>query len=283
VSVFDTAITTYARIAASGSLPSCEISELSSKESRFLGQKPVNGSLPTREISEICEERSGGIPPAPIGTLLSSQQSMPFVYVTEAGALPLDAVEESTLVGLDIETTGFDPRADRVRLQSLSLETIDGGRVSYLIDLFRIAPTDLSPLWDALADKLLVGSSPLGRYGVATTGFNGAFQGGSISLGNASPGYGIVAAGTFDGTNGVSFGGSQFPFVQDSLTFTFSGAAGLSDANIANVKFLFGTDGTGIVNASPGSPNPAPGGLVLLASAAPFAIFLRRLRRNTAA
>ncbi len=101
----------------------------------------------------------------------------------------------------------------------------------------------------------VLGASPLGEYGVATTGFNGRFQGGSIGLGNAAPNYGIVAAGTFDGTN-VSFGGSQFPFVQNSLTFTFTGVSGFTEAQISNVKLLFGTDGTGII--------PAPGSLALI-------------------
>lgn len=101
----------------------------------------------------------------------------------------------------------------------------------------------------------VLGGSPLAAYGVATTGFNNRFNGGSITLGNASPDYGIVAANTFNGTN-VAFGGSQFPFAQDSLTFTFSGASGVSESQIANVDLLFGTDGTGIVTTVP-VPEPS--------------------------
>ena len=86
---------------------------------------------------------------------------------------------------------------------------------------------------------------------------------------------GIVAAGTFDGSN-VSFGGSQFPFIQNSLTLTFSGASGLSESAIANVKFLFGTDGTGVVG---GNLIPAPGALALLGLGG---ITLRRRRRAAA-
>ncbi len=103
----------------------------------------------------------------------------------------------------------------------------------------------------------VLGGSPLGEYGVATTGFNGRFNGGSISLGNASPNHGIVSAGTFDGTN-VSFGGSQFPFIQNSMTFTFSGVSGIGESQINNVKLLFGTDGTGVITTT-----PAPGAAVL--------------------
>lgn len=92
----------------------------------------------------------------------------------------------------------------------------------------------------------------------ATTGFNGRFHGGSIAIGHAAPNYGIVASGTFDGTN-VPFGGSQFPFVQNSLTFTFTGAAGWRESQISNVKLLFRTDGTGIIQAI-----PSPGSLALI-------------------
>lgn len=115
----------------------------------------------------------------------------------------------------------------------------------------------------------VLGASPLAAYGVATTGFNGRFNGGSIALGNAAPNYGIVAAGTFDGTN-VAFGGSQFPFVQNSMTFTFTGVLGFTEAQIGNVSLLFGTDGTGIVRV------PAPGSLALVGLAGLVAARRRR-------
>lgn len=117
----------------------------------------------------------------------------------------------------------------------------------------------------------VLGASPLAAYGVATTGFNGRFNGGSISLGNASPNYGIVAANTFDGTN-VVFGGSQFRFIQDSMTFTFTGVTGISESQIKNVKLLFGTDGTGVVT---GNLVPEPGSFVLWSLACASAIWAR--------
>jgi DNA polymerase-1 len=60
------------------------------------------------------------------------------------------ALDNTDLVGLDVETTGLDPRTDRVRLLTLNCDTIDGGRFSYLIDCFAVDP---SPLWEALAEK----------------------------------------------------------------------------------------------------------------------------------
>ena len=60
----------------------------------------------------------------------------------------LQAVAASGRVGLDTETTGLDPRRDRLRL--LSLATAHG---TFLIDCFT---TDPSPLWPLLAGRPLV-------------------------------------------------------------------------------------------------------------------------------
>lgn len=148
---------------------------------------------------------------------------------------------------------------------------ITGGLPS--LSLSSIALTAGSDLWttkfasntsDPLAGSWtsVLGASPLAAYGAATTGFSGAFNGGSITLGNSGPNYGIVAANTFDGTN-VSFGGAQFPFVQNSLTLTFSGISGISESQLANVRLLFGTSGEGVITTV-----PAPGAIALLVSAA---------------
>jgi hypothetical protein len=107
----------------------------------------------------------------------------------------------------------------------------------------------------------VLGSSPLANFGAASTGFAGAFNGGSIGLGNASPNYGIVAPGTFTGSNSVAFGGSQFPFVQGSLVLTFSGVANANESQIRNVRLLFGTDGTGEITLIPSSGSVALVGL----------------------
>jgi DNA polymerase I-like protein with 3'-5' exonuclease and polymerase domains len=64
-----------------------------------------------------------------------------------------NAVAESRYVGLDCETTGLDPRADRVRLLALDCDTNDGGRLTYLVDAFAVDP---APLWEALAEAEVV-------------------------------------------------------------------------------------------------------------------------------
>jgi DNA polymerase I-like protein with 3'-5' exonuclease and polymerase domains len=63
------------------------------------------------------------------------------------------ALDESRMVGLDLETTGLDPRQDSIRLLSLALDTTDGGRFTYIVDCFAVDP---SSLWEALAGKELV-------------------------------------------------------------------------------------------------------------------------------
>jgi DNA polymerase-1 len=64
----------------------------------------------------------------------------------------LAAVEDEP-VALDLETTGLDPRADRVRLLTLALPTIDGGSFAYILDAFALDP---APVLQALVDKDLV-------------------------------------------------------------------------------------------------------------------------------
>jgi DNA polymerase-1 len=63
------------------------------------------------------------------------------------------AIDNSPLVGLDLETTGLDPLTAKVRLMSLACGTVDGGRFAYIIDCFAVDPRSLFP---ALADKELV-------------------------------------------------------------------------------------------------------------------------------
>jgi DNA polymerase-1 len=78
-----------------------------------------------------------------------------FLVVRDRDALSTvrAALENSPVVGLDIETTGLDPRTCRVRLLSLAVNTIDGGIYTYVIDCFSVDPT---PLWCCLSEKAVV-------------------------------------------------------------------------------------------------------------------------------
>jgi hypothetical protein len=123
-----------------------------------------------------------------------------------------------------------------------------------------------------------LGATPIGEYGISSTGFNGAFAAGTIPLGTGGTDYGIVAAGTFPSPPGAGvngFSGSAFPLIQKSLTFTLTGATGLSESSITNVQLLFGTDGTGVI---PAAVVPEPASLAMLAAGLPLALLALRRR-----
>jgi DNA polymerase-1 len=79
----------------------------------------------------------------------------PFVLVTSPAGLTavVEAVRGATVVALDTETLGLDPRTGSVRLLQLAAA---GLPTVYVIDLFRIDETTLVPLWETLAAKELV-------------------------------------------------------------------------------------------------------------------------------
>ncbi len=98
-----------------------------------------------------------------------------YMLVTDSVGLEMVrvALDNSTIVGIDTETTGLDHRTDRVRLLSLACETIDNTSFVYIVDCFAVDP---APLWETLADKELVlhnavfDLSFLERLGFAPTG-----------------------------------------------------------------------------------------------------------------
>jgi DNA polymerase-1 len=96
-------------------------------------------------------------PPLPStnGTSSADWQLLSYVLIRRQDDLAgvLWALDGTVQVGLDLETTGLNPRTDRIRLLSLTCDTIDGGRFVYLVDSFVV---DASPLWEALADKELI-------------------------------------------------------------------------------------------------------------------------------
>lgn len=174
--------------------------------------------------------------------------------------LPRSTAQGAAMTGVTFNLNSGSPAL------TLTSTAVTAGGTYWTSKTTQAAPPSLNGSWTSA-----VVSNAQHQYGVATTGFNGWFNGGSISLGNAAPNYGIVAAGTFDGTN-VAFGGSQFPFVQNSMTFTFSGVSGISESQITNVKLLFGTDGSGIIQANV----PAPGALAVTGLGGLLALRRRR-------
>jgi DNA polymerase-1 len=84
--------------------------------------------------------------------------SWPYHLVTRARdlALVVQALDETDLVGIDLETTGLDPRQDRIRLLSLALDTVDNTQVAYLLDLDAMGTDAIRELLDLLGGKNLI-------------------------------------------------------------------------------------------------------------------------------
>jgi hypothetical protein len=225
--------------------------------------------------------------PSPASMIFTGSGNNPEVGANASGSATFTISGNSLIVVLQNTTS---PRT-AAQGNAMTGVTFDVDTTSPTLTLSGTALTAGSAIWtsetssntsDPLAGSWTstLGATPLGEYGVATTGFAGRFNGGSITLGNSNPNYGIVAANTFNGTD-VVFGGSQFPFIQDSLTFTFTIAngAGFTEEQIGNVNLLFGTDGTGIV---PGTHNiPEPATLLLATSAVLLGACVRRRSKKT--
>jgi DNA polymerase-1 len=109
---------------------------------------------PGCEKSEKSEKSQNLRENTTFSAVAECEKSPPYLLVTDPAELPtvVAAIDNSTLIGLDLETTGLNPRTDRVRLLSLAVETIDDTMFTYMVDCCALDP---SPLWDALAGKEL--------------------------------------------------------------------------------------------------------------------------------
>jgi DNA polymerase-1 len=103
---------------------------------------------PTLDNTAISE-----VPPSPRPDAEYAESPDYLLVNTVAGlGVIAAALDGAPLIGLDLETTGLNPRADRVRLLSLACGTIDGGAFTYLVDCFAVDP---SSLWELLSHKEL--------------------------------------------------------------------------------------------------------------------------------
>lgn len=129
-------------------------------------------------------------------------------------------------------------------------------------------------------------NSSLGDFGVATTGGNGIFAAGPITLGNGGPDYGLVAAGTFTDGGSAQDRPNSLPFVQTSVTFTFNitGTRTLHESNIVGASFLVGTAGSHFAGtlqpSNDTTPAPEPTTMAIWGAGLGLAGFAR-FRRQT--
>ena len=108
-------------------------------------------TAPTCEKSEQSEERVGALP---VGLDRECQLGGYRVVVDPVDlGMVLAALDESTQVSLDLETTSLSPREGKIRLLSLATD-----RGLYVIDAFAI---DVRPLFEALAGLPLLGHNLL--------------------------------------------------------------------------------------------------------------------------
>jgi DNA polymerase-1 len=108
---------------------------------------------PEKNGPEECTDDQDAAPSNFSDTPSGATPKTPSLLVRDGALLPtvLQALDETTIVGLDTETTGLNPRTDRVRLVQLASD-----RGTFLIDLFAVTPDDLSSLWALLGEKEVV-------------------------------------------------------------------------------------------------------------------------------
>jgi hypothetical protein len=168
-------------------------------------------------------------------TVLGSQ-----LILTLANTTRVTAVQGDALTGLVFNTDR------KLGLELDSIRLSDGSHVWTSATSYN----DTISLAESWTDQLADSSRLSASAGVATTGFNGVFKAKEIEQGNASPDYGSIGPGTLPNS---SLGGARYPFIQNSLTFVFKledGEQSFLETDIHDVRFLFGTNGQGVIAAS---------------------------------
>jgi DNA polymerase-1 len=156
---------------ASDGDPNCANADLNSGE--FCEHKAFGPNILADQQVVAIELNSANSANA-FGDHEKGQSAPPYILVANAADLGMvaTALDNTPTVAVDIETTGLDPRADRIRLLSLATDTVDGGTVNFLIDWFAIDP---APFLSLLAEKELVFHNGLFDLGfLARRGFQPA-------------------------------------------------------------------------------------------------------------
>ena len=109
---------------------------------RRLAGTPQTASLAVRGASEVVPST---VSPAPT---VKGTRKHALITTPDRLAGLASSLEDVARVALDLETTGLDPRRDRVRLLTLATE---GG--TWIVDCFELDPR---PIFSVLAEKELI-------------------------------------------------------------------------------------------------------------------------------
>lgn len=152
------------------------------------------------------------------------------------------------LVGLAFNISG-NPAYAASQSSSLTPRlTLDGGAgPTSTVLVNKKGDSSLTDTWtdDRTKGGKNKNSNVTGAYGISTNGFGGAFKG---RVGG--PNDGIVGPGNSSSTvaGGNGKGKGTFPLAMNGLEFTLTFKTRVSDVTLSNVQFLFGTEGTGVLN-----------------------------------
>jgi hypothetical protein len=210
-------------------------------------------------LTEIASASASGTNPAS-GNAVAASATF-YVDPNQPNTLVIDLVNTSdfnathsggsklggsdVLVGLAFNLSG-NPAYDGSQSSSLTPSlTLDGGAGPTSTVL--VNKSNNSSFTDTWTDKITPGgnSNVTGSYGISTNGFGGAFQGGV-----GGPNNGIVGSGNSSSTiaGGNGKGKGIFPLAMNGLELALTFKTPVTGAALSNVQFLFGTEGTGVLN-----------------------------------
>src|SRR5262249_17040937 len=145
----ETARKVYARVKArrNGRFPHLRACSYPYVVNAFNAESPpadLDASRTAGDHLQHSQDEVGGEAAAPEPTA-SGPRTVNYCPITDPEDLDavLAALADADCIGIDLETTGLDPRTDRARLLSVALPTIDGGAFAYLVDCSQVNPQPL--------------------------------------------------------------------------------------------------------------------------------------------
>lgn len=123
----------------------------------FFGNRESSEQTSTGDSSQFLvgvAPRNGTPLDTPPSTASTPSTGFSLIDSTDRLETVAIAIDDSSSVGIDLETTGLNWRTDRVRLMTLSCDSIGDDRQIFIVDCFQVDP---SPLFEYLESKPLIG------------------------------------------------------------------------------------------------------------------------------